>query len=124
MPGGNAIRIRCISFLLSTRLTDEERLTPVRRPETISHPHFHRIETAMKSAAVGLIILGFCASASSDETPKKTKPKFTISKETTFITEPLDKDGYPDYAAALNARLSKGVTPENNGQEHSRMETI
>jgi hypothetical protein len=46
------------------------------------------------------------------ETPHK--PRFTISKETTYITEPLDKDGYPDYAAALNERLGKGVTPENN----------
>jgi hypothetical protein len=38
----------------------------------------------------------------------------TISKETTYITEPLRPDGYPDYIGALNERLSKGVTPENN----------
>ena len=38
----------------------------------------------------------------------------TISKETTYITEPLRADGYPDYMAALNQRASKGVTPENN----------
>ena len=38
----------------------------------------------------------------------------TISKETTYITEPLRADGYPDYVAALNQRLSQGVTPENN----------
>ncbi len=38
----------------------------------------------------------------------------TISKETTYITEPLRKDGYPDYVAALNQRCSQGVTPENN----------
>ncbi len=37
-----------------------------------------------------------------------------ISKETTYITEPLDELGYPDYAAALNQRMSNGVTPENN----------
>ena len=37
-----------------------------------------------------------------------------ISKETTYITEPLRSDGTPDYVAALNQRLSKGVTPENN----------
>ena len=37
-----------------------------------------------------------------------------ISKETTYITEPLDELGYPDYAAALNERMSKGITPENN----------
>ena len=39
---------------------------------------------------------------------------FTISKETTRITEPLKPDGSVDYAAALNARLSQGVTPANN----------
>ena len=38
----------------------------------------------------------------------------TISKETTYITEPLRADGYPDYVAALNQRFSQGVTPENN----------
>jgi membrane protease YdiL (CAAX protease family) len=38
----------------------------------------------------------------------------TISKETTYITEPLRKDGSVDYVAALNQRFSKGVTPENN----------
>src|SRR6266446_2480599 len=45
---------------------------------------------------------------------KKHRGKFTISKETTYVTGPLDKDGYIDYAAALNELLSKGVTPENN----------
>jgi hypothetical protein len=38
----------------------------------------------------------------------------TISKETTYITEPLRKDGSVDYVAALNQRSSKGVTPQNN----------
>ncbi len=56
--------------------------------------------------------------SSKDDAPKPpvaSHPPFTIGKETTFITEPLDKDGYPDYVAALNERYSKGVTPENNG---------
>jgi hypothetical protein len=39
---------------------------------------------------------------------------YVISKETTWITEPLRSDGTVDYVAALNARLSEGVTPENN----------
>jgi hypothetical protein len=38
----------------------------------------------------------------------------TISKETTYITEPLRADGYPDYLGDLNQRCSHGVTPENN----------
>jgi hypothetical protein len=45
---------------------------------------------------------------------KQRKPKFTISKETTYVTGPLRKDGTIDYATALNKRLSEGVTPENN----------
>ncbi len=45
-----------------------------------------------------------------------TKPqtKITISKETTYITKPLRPDGYPDYFAAINQRMSEGVTSENN----------
>ncbi len=42
------------------------------------------------------------------------KPRFTISKQTTYVTGPLRKDGFIDYVTALNERLSKGVTPENN----------
>ena len=38
----------------------------------------------------------------------------TISEETTRITSPLKPDGYPDYVAALNLQLQKGVTPDNN----------
>jgi hypothetical protein len=38
----------------------------------------------------------------------------TVSTETTYVTGPLDKHGYVDYVAALNERLSKGITPENN----------
>jgi hypothetical protein len=41
-------------------------------------------------------------------------PKVTISKETTYFTEPLRPDGGVDYVAALNRRLSEGVTPEKN----------
>lgn len=41
---------------------------------------------------------------------------FTISEETTFLTEPVTDDGFVDYIAALNAQLSEGVTPENNAE--------
>ncbi len=51
--------------------------------------------------------------ADKDE-PKKAKTNYTIGKETTFITAPLDKDGYIDYAAALNKVLGKGITPRSN----------
>src|SRR5438067_12124776 len=44
----------------------------------------------------------------------KPVPKFPLGKETTYVTGPLDKDGYIDYEAALNDRLGKGVTAETN----------
>jgi lysophospholipase L1-like esterase len=39
---------------------------------------------------------------------------FTIGKDTTVVMGPLDKDGRVDYVTALNDRLQKGVTPDNN----------
>ena len=44
----------------------------------------------------------------------KATPKVPIGKDTTFIIGPIDDDGYLDFETALNDRLSKGVTPENN----------
>jgi hypothetical protein len=38
----------------------------------------------------------------------------TLAPDTTHITTPLLPNGTPDYLAAINARLSAGVTPENN----------
>src|SRR5271157_5537856 len=40
--------------------------------------------------------------------------KFTVSKETTYLTEPLRPDGRVDYLKAMNDHLNRGVTPENN----------
>ncbi|HLW64827.1 MAG TPA: hypothetical protein VKS79_05860 [Gemmataceae bacterium] len=71
-------------------------------------------------ACLVLFLLVLSSSAFAAEPPKdEAKPKYprgkwTLSKETTFITEPLDKDGYPDYISALNKRLRADVTPENN----------
>lgn len=42
-----------------------------------------------------------------------TRP-FVISKETTYVTGPVRKDGTIDYVAAINERLSAGITKENN----------
>ena len=41
-------------------------------------------------------------------------PRIIVSRETTYLTEPLRPNGYPDFCAAINRRLSEGVTPENN----------
>jgi len=38
----------------------------------------------------------------------------TVSRETTYLTEPLRSDGSVDYYAVLNRIGSEGVTPENN----------
>ena len=45
---------------------------------------------------------------------QQDNPKITISKETTYFTQPLNEHGEVDYWKALNAHYSKGVTPENN----------
>jgi len=42
------------------------------------------------------------------------EPDITISKQTTFLTEPTNQEGHVDYAEAINRRYGKGVTPENN----------
>src|SRR5437588_12943269 len=39
---------------------------------------------------------------------------FTISPETTYVSEPVDKHGYIDYVTALNQRIGSGITPERN----------
>lgn len=44
----------------------------------------------------------------------QAKPRFTIGRDTTYITQPLRAGGYPDYIAALNEHAREGVTPENN----------
>jgi hypothetical protein len=80
----------------------------------------------MSRAAGGLLVLGLFAvlgwqseaaqaPAKGKKAAKEPTPKnFTISKETTYVTGPRDKAGLIDYEAALNERLRKGVTPENN----------
>ena len=42
------------------------------------------------------------------------KVNITIGKDTTYITGPLNADGTMNYVAYINAKHSKGVTPENN----------
>jgi hypothetical protein len=69
-------------------------------------------------------LLALCARAHGAEPIARTdtpagetarKPAAVIvSKETTYITEPLRGDGYGDYASALNARASHGVDATNN----------
>lgn len=44
----------------------------------------------------------------------KARPWITVAKDTTYVTEPVAKDGYVDYLAALNAADSEGATVDNN----------
>ena len=45
---------------------------------------------------------------------KLPAPQLPLGRDTTYVVGPLDKHGYIDYEAALNAELSKGITPKNN----------
>ncbi len=42
------------------------------------------------------------------------KPKFKLGKDTTYITGPLDADGFVDYETALNEKLRGTIKPEEN----------
>jgi hypothetical protein len=91
----------------------------------------------MRLLATSLVLLGLFAAAGSHEpctaraasddptaaagkdasgrNPEaKPRPKFTLGKETTYVTGPRDADGRIDYVAALNERLRRGVTPASN----------
>jgi hypothetical protein len=46
--------------------------------------------------------------------PQTPGVKIKVSKETTRVLEPLDKEGYVDYLTALNRMASVGVTTDNN----------
>src|SRR4051794_2037415 len=54
------------------------------------------------------------AQAQDKQDAPKSKPRFTVGKDTTYFTGPLTKDGHIDYVAALNQRLREGVTPDTN----------
>src|SRR5690606_34800765 len=42
-------------------------------------------------------------------------PAIVVSRETTFLTDPLHADGLPDYTRQLLDKEREGVTPANNG---------
>ncbi|MEX0704456.1 MAG: hypothetical protein WD069_20310 [Planctomycetales bacterium] len=67
-------------------------------------------------AALIAVLMAAGIASAADAPPPAAKPSklpFTVSKETTHITEPLRADGSPDFAAALDERAKQGVTPEN-----------
>lgn len=48
-----------------------------------------------------------------DEPPKARLP---LGKDTTYVVGPLDKQGFIDYEAALNAEMSRGITRDTNAK--------
>ena len=71
------------------------------------------------AAIIGLAISSWCLAQNDKAEKAKPRtlvppPKITISKETTWATEPLRPDGFVDYLEAVNRRYSKDVTVENN----------
>jgi hypothetical protein len=66
--------------------------------------------TTVRIATTLLLTVASVAAAE----PGGGKVKFTLGKETTYVTGPLDREGYVDYETALNERLGKGITPQNN----------
>lgn len=71
------------------------------------------------AATIGVILSSWCLAQNDKAEPAKPKaavpsPKITISKETTWATEPLRPDGFVDYMGVVNRRFSKDVTVENN----------
>ena len=60
----------------------------------------------------GIMVWGVCVGAWLPVSA--AEPAVTISEKTTRITEPLRKDGFPDYVAALNDICAEGVTADNN----------
>ncbi len=52
--------------------------------------------------------------ASSSSLPAESVSRITIGKITTYIDEPLNREGRPDYFAALNQRAGKNLEPEDN----------
>lgn len=71
---------------------------------------------AIRSVIIVLCFANWCSAQEVDQPASKPAfvPKITISKETTWATEPLDENGFVDYFAVINRKFSVGVTPENN----------
>ncbi len=63
---------------------------------------------------LGVLVLAVMACTTAADPTKAHKPRFTVGKDTTYVTGPLTKTGHIDYVTALNERLSQGVTPASN----------
>src|SRR3954471_10187895 len=59
-------------------------------------------------------ILVLAAAVAEGAEEEFTVPPFVVEKSTTYFVGPLRKDGVIDYVAAINDKVSEGVTKENN----------
>ncbi|MDB4786373.1 hypothetical protein OAK47_03670 [Planctomycetaceae bacterium] len=69
------------------------------------------------SLLITFLMISHVSDSDAQETPNESANKplpFRISKETTYITGPLMKNGLVDYSRWLNQQKSQGVTPETN----------
>jgi hypothetical protein len=64
--------------------------------------------------AFGLAVVFWIVGTVTSHSGNIDEPLIRISEQTTYLTEPLDAEGYVDYLEAINHRWSEGVTPENN----------
>jgi len=60
------------------------------------------------------VVEGFGQRDASKAQANKSKSIVTISKETTYFTQPLTDSGFVDYPRAINQQLRQGVTPGTN----------
>ncbi|HET6427299.1 MAG TPA: hypothetical protein VFJ30_02730, partial [Phycisphaerae bacterium] len=67
-----------------------------------------------KRRRIVLIIVGLLALTAIFLHLPVPPPKLQVGPETTVLLGPLREDGTVDYAAALEAEASRGVTAENN----------
>jgi hypothetical protein len=80
-----------------------------------------RISFRAKIAACATVLIALSATSRSlaDEASNHSAtnaPRFKplVSKETTYLTEPLTADGRVDYVAALNVRYGQNIKPQDN----------
>jgi hypothetical protein len=71
-------------------------------------PHKKRHTWRWPFLAALLFSIALCGHLFAQEVPLK------VSRETTYITQPLDPDGLPDYEQYVWNQQKQGVTPESN----------
>jgi len=78
-----------------------------------------KVPLLISSLRLGALLIAAAATPLLAQAPpaagaKLAAPKLIVARDTTYFTEPLDADGNVDFVAAINRRISAGITPENN----------